>query len=184
MDFIAARNFNRVGRDHVRLVVIHDMESSEKPGTARAVARWFAGMQAPRASAHLCVDCTEVVECVKPQDVAWAAPGANRDGYHVEMAGAAKQSLTEWQDTASRATMRLAARAVAPVCRSYDIPVVKLSPEEVADGKRGFCGHVDVTRAYHKSDHTDPGPNFPWDTFLGMVEEELGALNHQEANRG
>ena len=36
-------------------------------------------------------------------------------------------------------------------------------------GKRGVCGHTDVTDAWHQSDHDDPGPWFPWDRFMAVV---------------
>jgi peptidoglycan hydrolase-like protein with peptidoglycan-binding domain len=31
-----------------------------------------------------------------------------------------------------------------------------------------------VSAVYRKSDHHDPGPNFPWDHFLAEVKNELG----------
>jgi len=36
-------------------------------------------------------------------------------------------------------------------------------------GRRGVCGHTDVTDAWHQSDHDDPGPWFPWDKFMAVV---------------
>ncbi|WP_446924560.1 hypothetical protein, partial [Klebsiella pneumoniae] len=41
-------------------------------------------------------------------------------------------------------------------------------------GKRGVCGHVDVTDAWHQSDHDDPGPWFPWDKFMAVVNGGSG----------
>jgi hypothetical protein len=177
MTFIQARNYTKANRDHCRLIVIHTMESSEKPGTARAVAKWFAGNDAPRASAHLCVDPNEAIECVLQQDVAWAAPGANHDGYHVELAGRAAQKPGDWSDASSTAILRRAAGPVALVCQAWEIPVVRLTVDQVKDGKtKGFCGHVDVSKAFKKSDHWDPGPHFPWDLFLAHVYDALADL--------
>ncbi len=173
-DFIQARHFTKANRDSLRLVVIHTMESSKKPGTARAVANWFAGESAPQASAHACVDSIEVVLCVRAEDVAWHAPGANRDGYGIEHAGRASQSEEEWEDAASISTLLLSARHAADICQRYGIPAVRLTVDEVKDGKtKGFCGHIDVTKAFGKSTHTDPGPHFPWEKYLAMVDEYL-----------
>lgn len=41
-------------------------------------------------------------------------------------------------------------------------------------GRRGICGHVDVTDAWHQSDHDDPGPWFPWDKFMAVVNGGSG----------
>ena len=176
-DFIQARNYTKADRSDVRLLVVHSMESPEKPGTARAVAHWFAGSLAPKASAHVCIDNREAVQCVRAEDIAWAAPGANRDGYHIELAGRASQTAEQWDDEYSAAELQLAAEHCAEVAKRYGIPVRKLSVEDVRDGKtRGFCGHVDITKAFRKSDHTDPGPSFPWDRFIAMVVRELEGI--------
>jgi N-acetyl-anhydromuramyl-L-alanine amidase AmpD len=168
--FVAARNFTR-GREgsEISLVVIHTMEAPEKVGTARAVANWFAGPTAPQASAHYCVDANEVIQCVREEDVAWAAPGANRTGIHLEHAGFANQKLADWNDKYSESTLRRSAALVAAICARYRITIRKLSPADLIAGARGLCGHVDVTNAFHKSDHTDPGPNFPWDDYIELV---------------
>ncbi len=157
------------------MLVLHSMEAPEKPGTARAVAKWFAGMLAPKASAHYCVDSVEVVQCVRDQDVAWAAPGANRDGLHIELAGYAKQTEGEWEDLYSATMLAHAAKLCADLAIKWVIPVAKLTVEQVRDGKtRGFCGHVDVTHAFPKlGTHTDPGTSFPWAKFLLLVQAEM-----------
>ena len=173
--FIQAVHWTIANRKKIRLVVIHTMEAPEKPTTAEGVARWFAGQlgPAPRASAHACVDNDSLVRCVKPEHIACAAPGANRDGYHVEHAGYARQSPQEWQDAYSQGMLRISATHVAGIARDWSVPIVKLTPEDLLAGKSGFCGHVDVNKAYHRSTHTDPGPCFPWEQYLNMVSEAL-----------
>lgn len=173
-ELVQARNYNKAQRSELRLVVIHTMENPEKPGTAIQVARWFASQAAPQASAHYCVDNLEVVQCVKDEDVAWAAPGANRDGIHIEHAGRASQDDADWHDEYSQSMLRLSAELASELCERYEIPVVKLTVEEVRAGKlKGFCGHHDVSLAFKKSTHTDPGKSFPWDEYLAMVREHF-----------
>jgi N-acetyl-anhydromuramyl-L-alanine amidase AmpD len=154
----------------IDLVVVHTMEAPEKPGTARAVAEWFAGEHAPQASAHFCIDADEVIQCVSEDVVAWAAPGANRRGIHLEHAGYAGQSAAAWDDEYSRAVLARSAELAADVARRYAIPIERLTVDELRAGRRGFCGHVDVTNALNGGKgHTDPGSGFPWDRYLELV---------------
>jgi len=174
--FIQAKNYRIANRTQLRLIVIHTMENPEKPGTAHSVASWFGSPMAPIASAHLCIDDKEVWGCVHEKDVAFAAPGSNSDGFHIEHAGRAAQTPEQWTDEYSMAMLRLSAKAAADVAHRHDIPAIWLSSADLVAGHRGFCGHRDISRTYHKSTHTDPGPNFPFTVYLEMVREGLDAL--------
>lgn len=173
MQFIESPN-KYVGRNsRLRLVVWHDMEAPEATTTAENIAHYFA-KPTTRASAHICVDQDSVVECVKPDDTAWAAPGANSDGYQIELAGYARQSREEWLDAASQATIANAARAVAPVMRAHNIPARWLTDAQLRDGKsKGMVTHAQVSRVFRKSDHTDPGSHFPEDFCLAQVQAAI-----------
>jgi N-acetyl-anhydromuramyl-L-alanine amidase AmpD len=157
------------------LIVIHTMEAPEKPRTAHNVAFWFAGPSAPQASAHYCVDSDDTVQCVKEDMVAWGAPGANRHGIHIEHAGYASQTPTDWQDEYSQRMLLRSAALAADIAKRYGIPVVKLSPGDLADpSATGFCGHVDVTVGRNAGHgHTDPGASFPWGQYLDMVRSAM-----------
>lgn len=153
----------------VRVVVVHTMESPEKATTAEDVARnWFAKPEA-RSSAHYCVDADSIVQCVSEADTAWAAPGANADGIQIELAGRAGQGTEGWSDAYSVAELDLAARLVADICTRHGIPIRKLTREQLAAGERGIIGHVDASAVYRLSDHTDPGPDFPWDQVIAKA---------------
>lgn len=159
-------------RATTRLVVIHTMEAQEKPDTASNVAAWFAGPNAPQASAHFCVDDGDTVQCVREGDVAWHAPGVNHDGIGVEHAGYAAQTVPEWDDDYSRAMLERSAQLTADIAWRYNIPIKHLSVDELQRGDSGFIGHIDATNAYSAGKgHTDPGGNFPWDTYLARVKE-------------
>nr|DAV86404.1 MAG TPA: N-acetylmuramoyl-L-alanine amidase [Caudoviricetes sp.] len=156
-------------------MVIHTMEAPEGPQTAENVARYFASGQVV-ASAHMCVDQDSVVYCLPSSAVAFAAPGCNSDGYQVEHAGYARQSPEEWGDAASVAMLQLSAQATREIADSLGIPLRHLTDDELAAGMSGFVGHDQVSRVYKRSDHTDPGPSFPWSYYMGLVTGESAQL--------
>jgi len=172
--FVQARNYTRGRSVPIDLLVIHTMESPEKPDTAESVAQWFAGPTAPQASAHYCIDSNSIVQCVRDEDVAWHAPGANHNGLGFEHAGRAAQSPADWSDAYSTKMLELSAQLVAEKCKRYGIPAVWLHPADLRAGKRGITGHVDVSNAFKLSDHQDPGPNFPVERYLTLVKQHVG----------
>ncbi|MST50564.1 N-acetylmuramoyl-L-alanine amidase [Mobiluncus porci] len=155
---------------HKRLVVIHTMESPEGVRTAEDVARYFQNPRI-RASAHYCVDADSVSQCVPERQVAWAAPGCNHDGIQIELAGRAGQTPAQWQDAFSRAELDLTARLVAEICDRWNIPIRHLSNGQLGAGWAGIIGHNQASDVYRKSDHWDPGPNFPWDEFIQKIQQ-------------
>jgi hypothetical protein len=175
--FIQAKEYRPGRARKVRLIAIHAMQSPEGVNTAEQVAKYFAHIDRP-ASAHECVDANSWVGCVRDEDTAYAAPGANADGWHIELAGMSEQSAAQWADVYSRQVLALAAKRVALRCRKYGIPARWLTRAQLRDGKsKGLTTHADITKAdLAPGDHWDPGPYFPRDMFLQMVKVELDAL--------
>ena len=158
----------------IDLIVVHSMQNQEKPDSAENVALWFAGKStytAPKASAHYCFDTDSAVQCVRDQDVAWQAAGANHNGIGLEHAGFARQTHDEWSDVTSALILDRSARLAAQLAIRYNIPLVKLAPDELKAGLRGFVGHVDCTIAFPGPGrtHVDPGTGYPWQTYLENV---------------
>lgn len=170
--FVKANLFKSVsGKRRVRLIVIHSMEAPEKGETAENVARFFAN-PTTRASAHLCIDNNSIVQCVLDNNIAAAAPGANTDGIHLELAGFAKQTEAEWLDAFGVLLLNNAAEAAAQYSLKYDIPVRRLTNAELAKAEnKGIVSHSQVTEVFKKSTHMDPGKGFPWEFFLERVRE-------------
>jgi hypothetical protein len=152
------------------------MEAPEAGTTAENVAAYFA-KSATQASAHWCVDNNSRVRCVYDDNSAWAMPPANEYSLNVEMAGYAAQTAVQWDDAYSLAMMKIAALCVAEWCVKYDIPVRHLTTAQIKAREKGIAGHVDVNRAFHASDHTDPGPHFPWVHFLIEVKAQVQDLS-------
>ena len=172
--FVAARNYTMVGLNKPRqidLLIFHTMESPSKPNTAENVAAWFAGPNAPRASAHYCIDVDSTVQCVRDRDVAWHAPGANHNGIGLEHAGYARQSAIEWRNPYNQAMLLRSAKLAARLCREYNIPIERRTVDELKSKMRGICGHVDITNAFNGGNgHTDPGVSFVWDEYIALTE--------------
>lgn len=183
--FVQAKNCYVRSSDErsIRLIVIHTMESSEKPGTAESIARWFANESAPRypaprASAHYAIDPEATIQCVRDRDVAWGAPGRLPDGtyvndraLHVEHAGFARQTESDWADGPSRLILWRSSNLVRRLCLDYVLPMVRVDVEGLKAGHSGITGHADLSKAFGGS-HWDPGPGFPWTSFLAMVRGE------------
>jgi len=182
LPFVEPRAYGR-GRDGkaVRYVVIHYTAGSERSTSAEDGAAYDA-RRTDGTSTHYFVDSNSVVQCVPTRDRANAARAkGNRLGIQYELCGTV-QTRAQWLDAASLPTLRNAAKQVARDCRKYGLPVRRLTTSETRrawteypNGPRGIVGHVDCTNAYPEDggDHTDPGPAFPWDVFLGMVREEM-----------
>lgn len=165
--FVEARFFTTV-KEHrdVLYVVIHTMEAPGKPDTAEKVAKYFKTTDR-EASAHVCIDSDSVVQCVLDNNVAWAAPGANRTGVHLELAGYAKTTPEEWKSAYNGLLLNNAADVVAQYCLKYDIPVKRLTNKQLEAGDvKGIIGHDQVTAVFRKGTHTDPGKNFPWEFLI------------------
>lgn len=166
--FVESPNRTRTGGRRVDVVVIHTMEIAERAGAASACALWFARPEA-QVSAHYCVDDRVTIQCVREEDVAWHARGGNANSVGIELAGYAGQGADGWDDEYSRVVLERAAAVAAAVSARHAIPVRRLRPPDLLAGRRGLCGHADVSAAFRKSDHWDPGSAFPWTRFLARV---------------
>lgn len=184
MKFIQAANFTAVQHRTIDLLVIHDMEMPETVHTAEDCAHFFASQRkGPNgSSAHYCLDNNSIVQSVRDHDVAWAAPGANHDGLHFELAGRASQTKAEWRDKFDMAMLKIAAVMFARKAHLYHIPMRHVLPQGLVAGHSGITTHRDITDSGiggPTGTHQDPGPNFPMGTFIQMVRDEYANLYRQ-----
>lgn len=163
-----------------RLLVVHDMEVMDGALTAENVAKNVFAKATTKTSAHFCVDRDSIVQCVSVNDTAWHAPNANADGIGVEFAGFARNTKEQWKaedKVLDNGAQVFAECVVFGRKNGINFQVRRLSLPEVANqnGPAGFCGHIDVSNAFHnEGGHTDPGNQFPWGVFLKKVDHYVG----------
>ena len=109
--------------------------------------------------------------------IPWGAPGANTNGFHIEHTGWAKKwDRAEWlrhEQTLRRGAYKAALHAVR-----FDIPIRLLNASDLRHGRAGFVTHATVTEFHpSKGHHTDPGPNFPLDHYMTLVQEFADKLD-------
>ncbi|MBC7630323.1 N-acetylmuramoyl-L-alanine amidase [Aeromicrobium sp.] len=97
----------------------------------------------------------------------WSALGANAFGVHLCTTGFAEWSRAEW--LSHDFMLRTLAARISEIARRRGIPLRRPSDAEIRNHVAGVIGHGDYARATGDGDHTDPGPNFPWDYVLGLA---------------
>lgn len=150
-------------------VCIHTTENSET-STAKAVAEWQIRSQS--GSYHFIVDSKGTrVRCNTDDWRTWSTGNKGNDVLlHVSFVAYAHWDRQKWlsQDR----MLRAGASVVAHWCTKYRIPVKHTDVK----GLPGITTH-DATRVWGGTDHTDPGRGFPWDVFLGYVNDEMKKIN-------
>ena len=168
-------NYSRGRSKGIRLLVIHDGEAGEGSTPAEGMGNYFASGNAG-GSAHAGFDTDSICTYVADKDKAWAAPGANDDGLHGELAGRAGQTVSQWKDADSLRILENGAIWFAEKSIRHDIPARYLTDAQLKDGKtRGITTHRQCSHVLGGT-HTDPGPNFPLAHFLGRVRFHVARL--------
>ena len=174
--FVATPNQNVGRKQPVRVIVVHTMEMPDVQRGAENCAHFFAN-PTTKASAHYCVDANATFQCVRDQDTAWHAGATNDYAIGIEHAGFAKQTASEWADDYSTKMLQRSAALSAELCVRFGIPARKLTVDQLKAGEAGICGHIDATNAFaNGKGHWDPGPNFPWDSYVAQIASEVAKL--------
>ena len=162
-------------RSGYRKIFIHSTRSGIPDRTdleleLASTLNWFQNPNAG-ASSHLVISPLETVRCVEDELPAGHASEDNFDSLAIELT----------QPIASMPYPDLllarAAAATRSWCLEYAIPMVRLT-EWTSEG-RGIIGHED-SRQGLRVGKSDPGPMFPWNTFIGMVREEEATMTFEE----
>lgn len=152
------------GSQTPRMVVLHSTVSPCKAGGADAIARYFR-IGSAVTSAHYVVDPEKVVQMVGDHTVAYHC-GYNQDSIGVELCDMPDQNPKRWDDAEHIAMEKRAARLVARLCLAYDIPARYVGAAGLVKGKKGITTHAQMSEAFKKSSHWDPGA---WRRFRFMA---------------
>lgn len=147
------------------LFVLHTQEGG---GTARTLHDYFKRAQ---VSYHYTVDNAELIGSVNTDRAAWSVLDANPYTINLCFAGSrAAMSRQEWLDRFGNA-IDLAAQAAVRDCLQYgiDLNVHAHNYGKIRARIEGICDHSGITYGLSIGDHTDVGPNFPWDLFESRV---------------
>ena len=175
LSFVQAKTYAKGRPDGPPLwIVVHDMEASEHSDRAENTAQYFATLPDGRSvSSHYCVDNNSVVQCVKLADTAYTVGNraGNYRGINWEFSGFASQTGGQWLDPFGVAMFDQAAPYIRADAKEYGIPLVRRTVAELKALKPGVTKHNDLRLAFGGTTHTDPGPNFPWDYFMDLLNQ-------------
>lgn len=102
--------------------------------------------------------------------IPWAAMfTANRNGFHVSLAGRAAFTREQW--LARPRQLDKLAEIAAAYERAYSIPVVIRLAPDLRARIPGLSTHAEASKAWHESDHTDPGKGFPLDVIVEKAKK-------------
>jgi hypothetical protein len=173
--FRPASHYERAKRakGEVRFVCVHTAECSLGVTAAEGLQNFFS-MSSTGVSTQYAVDPDSVEQSVPEAAIAYAASHhGNLWGIHVEFAGWAKETPTEWDSPANVRMLDLAAQLFADVCARWDLPVEFVDAAGLLAGGCGVTTHHEVSAAWKESTHYDPGTGFPMLAFLAMVRGYL-----------
>lgn len=156
-----------------RLLVVHTFED-DGTWTAEKMADYQSGRLPHQrtGSYHVVIDgrgrsCRENDN----EYIPWAAGyNGNRAGLHASLSGRAAFTRQQW--LAREAQLTELARWLAHESRANSIPLSVFPVDSIRTNGRGVCSHADISRAWPRdTDHTDPGPHFPWDYVLAKARQ-------------
>ncbi|RFT46507.1 N-acetylmuramoyl-L-alanine amidase [Cutibacterium avidum] len=195
MTFIQAKHHGGHNNPPVTRLVIHatcpdvGYPSASRAGRAVSTAHYFQETTRP-ASAHYICDISTTVQCLSEETVGYHAPPNSHSigieicadgGSHASFSNPAHAYTREqWLSPQVWPAVERAAMLARGICQRHNIPIRRLSIADVKAGKRGICGHNEVSEAFHQSDHDDPGPYFPWDGFIALVNGHSAPSRQEE----
>lgn len=171
---IPSPNYSSRGSSRVRLVVIHSAEGARD---RISLGKYFQG--GVNASSHVGIDAGGVEQYVPYDKSAWTLLNGNPISENAELCAFARWTRAQWlsEETVDgvanpKRMLNNAAAWIRERCLANDIPIRKLTPAQVDQGLAGVIGHADWTYSnVGQGDHTDPGPNFPWDYVMARAAE-------------
>jgi hypothetical protein len=121
-------------------------------------------------SSHAGCDNTKTVTYIDPIYASWTLLNGNSRSVNMEICGWARWTRDEWLGP-QKGRLIQAANWARQMCDRFGIPKRYIGSQGVARGEAGIIGHVDYTNGARDGNHWDPGPGFPWDVFISLVNQ-------------
>lgn len=150
-------------------VAIHTSEGSDPNNPASATALANYQIRSRTGSYHVIVDQTGLRLRTNTDDWSTWSTGNKGNDVLLHLAFTAYSSWSRAKWLSEDKMLRAGASTVAHWLKTYGWPNEK-DPNVAA--LPGIVGHSETT-AWGGSDHTDPGPNFPWPEFIQMVGDAM-----------
>ncbi|MEV7287626.1 N-acetylmuramoyl-L-alanine amidase [Streptomyces sp. NPDC093252] len=137
----------------VDMVIVHVTQ-----GSFDSAVRVFQDPGHGAAAHYIVGQDGAITQMIRELDVAYHA--GNRD-YNERSVGIEHAGFVDRPEDFTDAMYEASARLTAGICTRYGIPV----------DREHILGHVEVPG----TDHTDPGPHWDWDRYLGLVRNAATA---------
>lgn len=153
-----------------RYVAIHNTSND----ASAEVEASYAKRREDSVSSHYYVDSNSIVQSLDTKLKAWHAGSSegNSQAIAYEITGTNGKTRAWWM---ANVAWPLLARQIAVDCKQFGIEPRLLTVAEIKAGKlTGIITHDQMRQAWGGTTHDDPGPNFPLDHLLTLVQAEMG----------
>lgn len=176
---IQSANFSSRNGQKVIWAVIHTTEGILD---AKALGSFFQPASR-QVSSHAGADRNRVVSYVDDQYAAWTLRNGNQKSINIEIGGFANWSREKWLGEEYGRLVQ-AAKWVREKCDKFGIPKKHIGIAGVQANSPGIITHDDYSKATKDGTHWDPGPGFPMDVFIALVNngKEDDELQNDERN--
>lgn len=138
----------------------------------------YATRRPDGVSSHFYVDKDSVTQSLDTRDKAGHAGSGtgNENSISWEFTGANAKSRKWWlENIAWDKVGEVMAHLIEnePDFKDFEVRRATFREMQINPRVRAFYSHDDMRRAWGGTDHTDPGPNFPWDKLFESVNKHL-----------
>ena len=167
---IWSANTSSRGNTKPRMFLLHTQEGGGGDAAAENLANWFKDGNG--VSYHYTVSQASdggvtVVDCVDTDRTAWSVGNANPFSINLCFAGS-RAAWTREQWLKHRNAIEVAAWLAVEDAKKYGFST-RVVPPPYTNGEPGISDHRWVTDVFKWGNHTDVGPNFPWDVLAAAV---------------
>ncbi|WP_072689251.1 N-acetylmuramoyl-L-alanine amidase [Rhodococcus marinonascens] len=153
----------------VRLFVLHTQEGG---GTAQSLAGYLQRASSG-VSYHYSIDDHTCIDVVDTDRASWSVLDANGYSINLCFAGSrASQSRQVWIESYGKA-IDYAAKLFVQDAKKYGFDARTIGWDELGLGYSGGTDHMGVTKGLGIGNHTDCGPNFPWDIYRAAITKHV-----------